>query len=213
MAISVKICGLSGRKALEAAIAGGADMLGFVCFPRSPRHLEPDRLAALTREVRGRAERVGVLVDPDDALVRAIAPACDWLQLHGNESPERTAEIARLSGRRILKAVQVAVADDIAAARVYEAVADGLLFDARPAPEDRLPGGNGRAFDWTLLRGKEFSVPWWLSGGLDTRTLRVAVMASGAQRVDVSSGVEEGPGKKSLDKIAAFLEEARRISA
>lgn len=210
--MDVKICGLSDAASLTRAVEGGARWVGFVCFPPSPRHIAPERVADLAAVAKGRAETVAVLVDPDDRLVTALAPHCDWLQLHGEESVARATDIRRLTGRRIIKAVKVATADDIDAARAYEAVADMLLFDARPAPDATLPGGNGLAFDWPLLRGRAFRLPWMLSGGLDAASLGQAVGQSGARAVDISSGVEDAPGKKNLDKITAFLEEAGRIA-
>ncbi|AWN47649.1 phosphoribosylanthranilate isomerase [Methylobacterium terrae] len=207
----VKICGLGTPETLEAAIAAGADQIGLVHFPRSPRHVDLTLGAALSRQARGRAERVALLVDPDDALVDAVVAALDpdWLQLHGRESPERVAALRARTGRPIMKALGIATADDLAGAARYAALADRLLYDAKPAPGAVLPGGNGHAFDWSLLAGAGRDSPFMLSGGLTLATVAEAVAVTAAQAVDVSSGVESAPGVKDPDRIAAFVAAAR----
>ncbi|MFH6783042.1 MULTISPECIES: phosphoribosylanthranilate isomerase [Methylobacterium] len=207
----VKICGLSTPETLEAAIAAGADQIGLVHFPRSPRHVDLVRGAALSLQARGRAERVALLVDPDDALVDAVIAALspDWLQLHGRESPERVAALRARTGRPVMKALGIATADDLAGVLRYAASADRLLYDAKPGPGAILPGGNGHAFDWSLLEDAGRDTPFMLSGGLTPETVAEAVAITAAQAVDVSSGVESAPGRKDPDRIAAFLAAAR----
>jgi phosphoribosylanthranilate isomerase len=212
---AVKICGLSSQPALDAAIAGGARFVGFVFYPPSPRNLTPEAAGALAQEVPPGITKVGVFVDPDDALLSAVLAAAtlDLLQLHGTEGPERVAEIRRRFGVPTMKAIAVAGPDDLDAAPRYLDVADWLLFDAKP-PRDAagaLPGGNGLALDWQLLRARRWPLPWMLSGGLDAANLAEAVRISGAPNIDVSSGVEVRPGVKDPVKIAAFLTAARHL--
>lgn len=205
----VKICGITSTEALDAALAGGARFVGFVVFPKSPRHLPRDKLAALTARARGRAEIAIVTVDADDAALADIATLRpDWIQLHGAESPARVAEARRHASRGAIKALGLARAADLAAAAAYEPVADMLLFDAKPPPGG-LPGGNAVAFDWAILAGRTFARPWFLSGGLTPDNVDEAIAASGAALVDVSSGVESAPGLKDPDRIAKFLAAAR----
>ncbi len=215
MSLIVKICGLSNEETLDAALAAGADMVGFVFFPRSPRFVTPERAAALAGRVAGRAEIVALTVDMDDAgiaeIVATVSP--DWLQLHGNETPERVAEVGKRFGRPVMKAVAVATADDLARAARYVAVADRLLLDARPPADATRPGGNGEAFDWTLLAGFDPDIPYLLSGGLAPGNVAQAVAMTGAPGVDVSSGVESAPGRKEANLIRAFIANARGATA
>ncbi len=210
MSVEAKICGITDAAALDAAVQGGARWIGFVFYPPSPRSLGLKEAADLARRVPEGIEKVGLFVDPDDALlvgaIAAIEP--QLLQLHGSESPARVREIRSRFGRPVMKAIKVAGAEDVAFARHYAPVADRLLFDARAPKEatDALPGGNGLAFDWSLLAGADFEVPWMLSGGLDAANVAAAVRATGAGAVDVSSGVESGPGRKDPHAIAAFLD-------
>lgn len=212
----VKICGLKTAEALDAALAAGADMVGFVRFARSPRHVALDVGRALSREAAGRALRVLLLVDPTDAeldeAVAAIEP--DLVQLHGRESPERTAEVAARAGCPVMKALPVADAADLDRIDRYRGSADRILLDAKPPPDAVLPGGNGIAFDWTLLAS--LGRPdgrLVLSGGLSPRNVAEAIAVSGLAAVDVSSGVESRPGIKDPAKIAAFVEAARAAFA
>ncbi len=204
----VKICGVTTNEALDAALAGGARFVGFVVYPKSPRHLSRDKLAALAARARGKAETVIVTVDADDDLLAGVAEIArpDWIQLHGNESPGRVANAARYG--RTIKALGVGRRDDLAQAAAYERVADMLLFDAKPPPGG-LPGGNAAAFDWGILAGRAFSRPWMLSGGLTPANVTEAITASGAALVDVSSGVEGAPGLKDPLLVAQFLAAAR----
>ncbi|MBK1638389.1 phosphoribosylanthranilate isomerase [Rhodothalassium salexigens DSM 2132] len=209
--VDVKLCGLSTPAQVAAALDAGPRWLGFVVFARSPRHVAPDDLAALTAPAAGRAERVAVLVDPDDGLVDRVAGAVDVLQLHGGETPERVAAIARRSGRAVWKAWAVGDRLDVEAVNAYAGAVDRFLFDAKPPKDAALPGGNGVAFNAALLRGVAVARPWILSGGLDAASLGPAVARSGARAVDVSSGVEEAPGVKSASLMAAFVAAARTL--
>lgn len=206
----VKICGVTTSEALDAALMGGARFIGFVIYPQSPRHLGRERLAALAARARGKAEIVAVTVDADDETLQAIAQLAqpDWIQLHGSESPARTAHAAQYARRGVIKAVGVAGSDDLGRAGAYEAVADMFLFDAKPPPGG-LPGGNAAAFDWGIMSGRSFRRPWMLSGGLTPENVAEAISTSGAALVDVSSGVESAPGLKDPGLIAHFLAAAR----
>jgi phosphoribosylanthranilate isomerase len=209
MRVLVKICGVSTPEAAAAAVEGGAGMVGLAFFAKSPRYVTPERAIELARAVPVR--KVGFFVDADDAAIDAALPALDLLQLHGHETPERVADLRKRTGKPVIKAVPLAVAADVAAARRYEGAADWLLFDAKPAPGAPRPGGNGVPFDWTLLAGTTWTVPWLLSGGLTPENVAAAVQATGAEAVDVSSGVESAPGRKDLGRIAAFLDAVRRL--
>ncbi len=207
----IKICGLSTEETLDAALAAGVDWIGLVHFPRSPRHVDLARAAALSARARGRAERVVLLVDPDDALLtRAVEVADpDLIQLHGRENPERVSAIRTLTGRPVMKAIGVATAADLAPLAAYAAVADRILLDAKAPPEAILPGGNGRRFDWTILADLELPGGTMLSGGLDAANVAAALACTGLGAVDVSSGVESAPGVKDPERIAAFVAAAR----
>jgi len=213
MSVEVKICGLKTPAALEAALAGGADYVGLVFFPPSPRNVAPETAAALAAKARGRARIVALTVDPDDALLDAIvaAAAPDLIQLHGDETPERVAEIRARWGRRIIKAVPVETAGDVQEARRYQAVADLVLFDARAPAASTRPGGNGAPFDWRSLLGLEDGLPFVLSGGLTPDNVADAIRLTGAAVVDVSSGVESRPGEKDPDLIRRFLRAAKGV--
>jgi phosphoribosylanthranilate isomerase len=205
-----KICGITDATALDAALDGGARFVGFVVYPKSPRHLARDRLAALAERARGRAEIVVVTVDADEELLAAVAAYArpDWIQLHGSESPGKTAQARQYARRGLIKALGVARSEDLAQAAAYEPVADMLMFDAKPPPGG-LPGGNAMAFDWQILAGRRFGRPWLLSGGLTPANVAEAISVSGAAVVDVSSGVEAAPGLKDPLKIAEFLVASR----
>jgi phosphoribosylanthranilate isomerase len=213
-ATEAKICGLKTPEAVAAAMSGGAAYLGFVLFEKSPRHLTAEAAARLIAPVRqaGSVQIVALTVDPTDAdidhIVAVLKP--DLIQLHGAETPQRAAAVGALSGLPIIKAVGVSDASDIAAARAYEGAAQHLMFDAKPPRDADRPGGHGAAFDWTLLDGLRLERPWFLAGGLDPWNVAEAVRLSRAPLVDVSSGVERGPGVKDPDLIAAFLSAVRR---
>jgi phosphoribosylanthranilate isomerase len=212
MAVLAKICGVTTPEAARAALEGGAAYVGFAFFEKSPRYLSVETAARLAEPVRGRAKIVALAVDPSDAEVDRIAGglAPDLIQLHGAETPARVREVAARSGAAVIKVLPVAEAGDLEAAAAYEAVADHLMFDARPPKAASRPGGLGVAFDWTLLAGRRFRRPWLLAGGLNPWNLAEAVAKSGAPIVDVSSGVERGPGLKDPALIAAFLDAARK---
>jgi phosphoribosylanthranilate isomerase len=216
MALAVKICGLTDPEALAAAVDGGARWLGFVFYPPSPRALSPERAGDLVRTAPPDRTTVGVFVDPDDALLDRVLARVPLaaLQLHGAESPERVRAIKVRTGCAVIKALQVAESGDLAAVPSYAAVADMLLFDARP-PKDpaSLPGGNGLAFDWRLLEDLRVGCPWLLSGGLSADNLAAAVMLCRPPAVDVSSGVESRPGCKDLAKVRRFLALAAALAA
>ena len=207
----VKICGLSTAAALDAALAAGADMVGFVFFEKSPRHVSFEAARALGRQARGRARVVGLTVDADDALLAEVVDALDpdVLQLHGREDPERVRAVGARFGRATMKAIGVSGRQDLAAALAYEEAADLLLIDAKPPKGAVLPGGNGLMFDWRLARDFAPRRPWLLSGGLQPENVAEAIRATGARGVDVSSGVERAPGVKDEAKIAAFVAAAR----
>jgi phosphoribosylanthranilate isomerase len=207
-----KICGLSTADAVAAALAGDASYIGLVFFQKSPRNVTAVDAARLAAPARGRAKVVAVTVDPTnadlDAIVQELRP--DLIQLHGKESPARAAEVRARTGAGVVKALSISTADDFAAASAYDGAVDHLMFDAKAPAGADLPGGNGVGFDWSLMKGRRFQRPWFLAGGLDPWNVAEAVAASGAPLVDVSSGVERGPGLKDPDLIAAFLTAVRR---
>ncbi|MGE0629431.1 MAG: phosphoribosylanthranilate isomerase [Hyphomicrobiaceae bacterium] len=210
----VKICGIRTPQALDAALSGGADFVGFVFFPRSPRNVRPAEAARLAAPARGRAAIVALLVDPDDLLLEDVIPALkpDLLQLHGHEGPERVAAIKARHGIAVMKAISVETAADIAGAGDYAGIADRILFDAK-APKEltgALPGGNGLSFDWQLLAGASGKIEFMLSGGLSPDNVAAAIALTGAWAVDVSSGVESAPGVKDAALIARFLRAAKK---
>jgi phosphoribosylanthranilate isomerase len=208
----VKICGLSTPATLDAALEAGADMVGFVFFPKSPRHIDWARARALGQRARGRAKIVALSVDADDETLERIVEALepDLMQLHGVETPARVKRIGELCACPTMKAIGVAARGDFVQAQAYEGVADWLLIDAKPPKDAALPGGNGRPFDWRLARDFHVSRPWLLSGGLDPDNVAEAIALSHARGVDVSSGVESAPGVKDEARIRAFVAAARR---
>lgn len=213
MAVQVKICGIRTQEALSAVVDGGADFFGLVFYPPSPRAVTPAEAATLIAAAPSSIRKVGLFVDPDDALLeRTLGEAAlDLLQLQGHETPERVAEIRKRFGRNVMKVLKIASAEDFAPAAAFASVADWLMFDGVP-PKDKknaLPGGNAAKFDWTLLRGRSFAKPWMLAGGLNAENVAEAIRISGAPCVDVSSGVESAPGRKDPDRIRAFLAAAK----
>ncbi len=208
MTTRVKICGLSTAETMETALHAGADMVGLVFYPRSPRHVSFEQAAALANQARGRAQIVVLTVDADDAFIRSITSAVkpDYLQAHGSETPDRVAAITRDFGLPVIKAIKVKEASDVASAKAYRDVAAFPLYDAK-APEDLLPGGNGLSFDWNLLKGKDGQ--FMLSGGLTPDNVADAITLTRAPIVDVSSGVETTPGKKDISLIRKFIEAAK----
>jgi phosphoribosylanthranilate isomerase len=206
MPVHAKICGLSTPETLDAAIRGGASHIGLVFFPPSPRHLARERAQQLAARVPDHVTRVGVFVDPDDALIEAAVSAggLQALQLH-TTTPTRAAAIRAKTGLPIWAAVAVKQRSDLAAAATFTGVADRILYDAKTPPGATLPGGMGVRFDWTLLEGFRHPLPWALSGGLDPFNVGEAIRLTGADLVDVSSGVESSAGMKDVGKIAVFL--------
>lgn len=212
MAVEVKICGLSTPETMDAALDAGADFVGLVFFAKSPRNVSLEQAAMLADRARGRAKIVTLVVDADDALLGAIAAQVrpDLIQAHGAETPERIAEITRLTGKPVIKAIRVKDDADIAAAAQFSTVASLILYDAK-APEtlgNALPGGNGHAFDWGLLEGGKRPA-FMLAGGLTPENVAEAIRVTGAPVVDVSSGVESAPGVKDIGLIRKFIEAAK----
>jgi len=209
--IKVKICGLSTEETMEAALDAGADMVGLMFFPKSPRHVTLSEACRLADMARGKAEIVAVTVNMDlDGLARInelVAP--DWFQFHGQETPEACAAAKVMHVKKVMKAVPVSCKEDLEPALYYSVVADGILFDAKPPKGADLPGGNGVAYDWTLLKDLDLKKPFMLSGGLDPSNVAEAIRLSGVKAVDVSSGVERDKGVKDSDLIRAFLAAAK----
>jgi len=211
--IGVKICGLSTPETLHAAVDAGASHVGFMFYDRSPRHVTLAQAASLRALLPATVQAVAVLVNAEDALVdevvRVVRP--DLLQLHGEEPPERVAALKRRSSLPVMKVISVADAADVATADIYEKVADLLLFDAKPPKSmaNAMPGGNAVSFDWSLMANATQKLPWMLSGGLTPDNVTDAVRQTGATMVDVSSGVEDEPGKKNVALIRAFIDAAK----
>jgi phosphoribosylanthranilate isomerase len=214
MALIVKICGLSTPEALDVALDAGADMVGFVFFPPSPRNVTSAVSRALGARVRGRARKVALTVDADDdlfdAIIKNLQP--DLLQLHGKETPARIVALRQRFGLPLMKAIPVETKSDLAAIKTYGSIADRLLFDARAPRDATRPGGLGKSFDWHLLENLDLKLPFLLSGGLDAGNVDEALRITRAPGVDVSSGVESVPGVKDPDKIRAFIRTAREAA-
>ena len=204
----VKICGLKHPSDLETAARGGARYAGIVFHPPSPRHLGPEQAGALIRAAPSSIVSVGLFVDADDAFIAAMLAAApvSMIQLHGRETPQRVAAIRARFGRPVIKAIPVAVPADLDAVDDYAQVSDWILFDAKPDPSAHLPGGNGVAFDWSILKARVFPRPWMLSGGLTPGNVGSALSILSPAAVDVSSGVESAPGQKDPERIISFLD-------
>jgi len=213
MNLKVKICGINS--ALAAQSAGEADFIGFVFYPPSPRAINPEEAARLAGHLLPSAKKVGLFVDAEDAAIAAALAhlPLDILQFHGEESPDRVRDARKKFNLPIMKAIKIAGPEDVEAASAYFEAADHLLFDAKPPAKLKktLPGGNALAFDWKLIAGRDWPLPWMLSGGLTAKNLASAVKITGARAVDVSSGVEDEPGRKSPTKIRAFIKAAARL--
>jgi phosphoribosylanthranilate isomerase len=214
MSLIVKICGLSTPEAIDAALEADADMVGFVFFAPSPRHLGFEAAGHLGARVRGRAVKVALSVNASDADLSAFVAALkpDLLQLHGTETPERVATVRSRFGLPVMKAFAIETRADLSSIRLYANVADRLLFDARPPRAATRPGGLGKSFDWRLLENLDLGVPFMLSGGLNPDNVGEALHITRAPGVDVSSGVERTPGVKDPDKIKAFVRAARQAA-
>ena len=209
--IRVKICGITDSADIPAAILAGARYVGFVFFPPSPRNLSLTEAAVMARSVPEGICKVALTVDADDALLDRLLDAVplDMLQLHGRESPQRVAAVQERFGLPVMKAVGVAGESDLPALDDYARVADQILVDAKPPKDADLPGGNGLAFDWRLIAGRRWPVPWMLAGGLTPENVAEAIRMTGARQVDVSSGVESAPGVKDAARIRAFVAAVR----
>lgn len=206
----IKICGIKSEAILDAAIEAGADMVGFMHFARSPRHIEIDAIGELISLARGRTETCVVLVNPDNTLVAQVAAlGPDWIQLHGPETPHRVEAIRDEAGVAILKACSIGSAEDVAHVATFAEIADRILLDAKPPKGADRPGGLGETFDWALLKALDPALPFMLSGGLTPKTVGAAIKATKPMGVDVSSGVETAPGVKDAGLIRAFIEAAR----
>jgi len=211
MSVEAKICGLSTPETLDSAVRFGARFVGFVSYPKSPRHISTETMRALGARVPKTVTRVGLFVDPDDALLdeKLATGALDLLQLHGSETPERVAEIRRRTGKLVMKVIKVGTPQDVErGVAAYAGVADRLMFDTA---EGTLPGGNAKVFDWNFLSGRAIPLPWLLAGGLTPDNAAEAVRVTGARVLDVSSGVESSRGVKSVDLIRAFLETVKAL--
>lgn len=211
MSVRVKICGLSRLEDVAACASAGAAYVGLVFFEKSPRHISYETAQALAVAVPSGIAKVALTVNATDAELEALLEQVplDVLQLHGGESPERVAAVRARFGLPVMKAVGIADEADLPAIDAYASVADQLLVDAKPPTDAELPGGNGLSFDWRLIAGRRWSVPWMLAGGLTPDTVAEAVRLTGATQVDVSSGVECAPGVKDPDRIASFIEAAQ----
>src|SRR6185312_4428206 len=212
MPVQVKICGINSAAAADAVLRAGAEFGGLVFFPKSPRNLSLEEGARLAERMRGRLRLTALVVDESDDRLAAIAAQVkpDFFQLHGRENPARVAEIRGRFGLPVIKALPVAEPADLSRTAGYEQIADMFLFDAAPAADATRPGGHGAAFDWQMLNGRKFSRPWFLAGGLNPENVACAIEVSGAQMVDVSSGVESAPGMKSDGRIAEFVTAAKQ---
>jgi phosphoribosylanthranilate isomerase len=215
MSVLIKICGLKTPAMLDAALDAGADLVGFVFFPPSPRHVGFEAARTLGERVRNRARKVAVSVDADDELLKSCIAALqpDLLQLHGSEPSERVAAIRSRFGLPVMKALPVSERADLSSVHLYAQVADLIMFDARAPREASRPGGLGKAFDWRLMEKLALRVPFMLSGGLDAGNVGEALRIARADGLDVSSGVERAPGEKDADMIRAFIRVAREASA
>jgi phosphoribosylanthranilate isomerase len=211
MSLIVKICGLSTRETLDVALDAAADMVGFVFFPPSPRHIDLPTISKLADMARGRAEIVVLTVDAEDELLDQILQQVrpDWLQLHGSESVDAVTAVKQAFGVRVMKALPIAVRGDLDRIPRYAGVADRILFDARPPKEATRPGGLGAVFDWHVLENLDLALPFMVSGGLHAGNVAEAVRVTRAGGVDVSSGVESVPGRKDPEMIRAFIRAAR----
>ena len=212
MKVRAKLCGLTTHDDIDAAATAGAAYIGLVFFEKSPRNVAIETARSLALHAPEGLAKVALVVNADDAALDYITASVplDMLQLHGAESPERVAAVKARYGLPVMKALGIASGDDVARAQLYADVADQLLLDAKPAEGEELPGGNGLSFDWRLLEGESWSVPWMLAGGLTPDNVAEAVHCCAARQVDVSSGIETAPGQKSAELMAKFVSEANR---
>lgn len=206
----IKICGIRDEETALFAVEAGADFIGFVHYPNSPRHVSIQRAAFLSSVLPRQAQSVLLLVDPDDVLLDDVknANSFDLIQLHGHETPERTSQIRSYLNRPIIKAIRVGSFDDLTQVKIYEAIADWVLFDSKPQ-KPSLPGGTGETFDWSILEGIKSNIPWMLSGGLNQENVSNAVSSLKPYGIDVSSGIETIRGVKDMGKIKTFIDVLR----
>ena len=209
MTVTAKICGINDPEAMRAAITGRASHVGLVFYSPSPRAVKPGEAMALSAVVPERVQKVGLFVDPeDDQIDKTLSVVkLDMLQLHGDETPDRVRDLKARTGKKVMKVIKVSEPEDLVRAEAYVRIADALMFDAKPPKgmKDALPGGNAVSFDWRILSGRKWPLPWMLAGGLTKYNVETAVELSGARIVDTSSGVEDVPGHKNVDKITEFL--------
>lgn len=209
MTVTAKICGINDPEAMRAAITGRASHVGLVFYSPSPRAVNPGEAMALSAVVPERVQKVGLFVDPEDDQIdkTLFVVKLDMLQLHGDETPDRVRDLKARTGKKVMKVIKVSEPEDLVRAEAYVRIADALMFDAKPPKgmKDALPGGNAVSFDWRILSGRKWPLPWMLAGGLTKYNVETAVELSGARIVDTSSGVEDVPGHKNVDKIAEFL--------
>ena len=208
----MKICGLTSETSIKHAVKAGADYTGFVFFSKSPRYVTFSQAADLTALIPESVIKVALVVDPNNTLLSDMVKhvPIDMIQLQGRESPQRVREIKELTGLSVMKAVGVSEPADLEIIDSYAAVADQLLIDAKPPKGSILPGGNGLAFDWKLMSGKTWDVPWMLAGGLNAENVAEAIQMTGTAQIDVSSGVEKTPGDKDPDKVTLFIQKAKQ---
>ena len=215
MTVTAKICGINDPEAMRVAITGGASHVGLVFYPSSPRAVNPGEAMALSTVVPERVQKVGLFVDPEDDQIdkTLFVVKLDMLQLHGDETPDRVRYLKARTGKKVMKVIKVSEPKDLVRAEAYVRIADALMFDAKPPKgmKDALPGGNAVSFDWRILSGRKWPLPWMLAGGLTKDNVATAVELSGARIVDTSSGVEDVPGHKNVDKIAEFLRAVAEI--
>ncbi len=209
MTVTAKICGINDPEAMRAAITGRSSHVGLVFYPPSPRAVYPGEAMALSAVVPERVQKVGLFVDPeDDQIDKTLSVVkLDMLQLHGDETPDRVRDLKARTGKKVMKVIKVSEPEDLVRAEAYVRIADALMFDAKPPKgmKDALPGGNAVSFDWRILSDRKWPLPWMLAGGLTKDNVATAVELSGACIVDTSSGVEDVPGHKNVDKITEFL--------
>ena len=212
--VRVKICGITSQQLMRDVGNAGAQYAGLVFFEKSPRNLSLDKARSIALEAPTGLAKVALVVNPSDRFLDSLTTTVplDMIQLHGSETPQRVSEIKQKTGLPVMKAIGVAEQDDLKKLDVYATVADQLMVDAKPAKDAILPGGNGSAFDWSLLQGRRWTGPWMLAGGLNPENVAQAIAITGAQQIDVSSGVEIRPGEKDKQKINAFVRAAHTHS-
>ena len=209
MQLKIKICGLKTPELVDVSIDAGADLIGLNNFPKSPRYADLDKIEQLINHIGNRAQSVVLLVDPDDATVRAVdALRPHFIQLHGSETLERVAEIKDIVNSRLIKALPVATVDDLEPVKSYDQLVDYVLLDAKPPKDSEIPGGNGEVFDWSVLYALDPNINFMLSGGLDVENVADAVKQAQPYAIDVSSGVERARGEKDAEKIRRFISRA-----